>query len=454
MILDTEIFRNKPGIYKITNLTNGKIYIGQSIRVRGRIREHIGNRKGQLITSAIKKYGKENFKFEVLIYCEKEFLDNLEIYFIKENNCLVPNGYNIQRGGQNNIHIKKSRKTNTWLNKNLPKETRNKMAESNSGENNSQSKEVEDITGRIWKCLRDCAKELDVRLSALSSMLNSNPTYLPHLHYLDLHFVMNRPENYEYKTMEEIEHLKIPKKVMIYKKPKSERKPNSKERRIISADGKVWNSVSDCAREFNLPVASLSRMLKGFRSHVEEIRHLGLRYENPEYMKKEMVKPRKPKQQKRTVRRSIIDNTGRIYKSIRECAKIYNVPENHLGYCLNGKEPMYKKLEHLELRFIETYYKPKDWKSPESKASKTKGIPRSKETRTKLSIKMSGDNNPKCIKIIDKNRKIYNSIKSASKELNISNYTLGQMLLGHKEFPDELKELELKYLENSLDNSN
>ena len=57
----------------------------------------------------------------------------------------------------------------------------------------------------------------------LSQMLNSRPTLLPHLHYLDLHFVANRPENYEYKTMEEIEHLKVPRKVMVYKKSKEEK---------------------------------------------------------------------------------------------------------------------------------------------------------------------------------------------------------------------------------------
>lgn len=83
------------GIYKITNKVNGKIYIGQSIHIEKRWQEHCqpSNNKS-LIAKAIKKYGKENFLFEVIEQCTKEELLEKEEYYIKMYNSVVPNGYN------------------------------------------------------------------------------------------------------------------------------------------------------------------------------------------------------------------------------------------------------------------------------------------------------------------------------------------------------------------------
>jgi group I intron endonuclease len=93
-------FKNIPGIYKITNLINGKVYIGQSVKLLSRISEHKRANGGQIISKAIGKYGVENFKFEVLKYCDKDNLDYLEIKYITENNSIVPNGYNVCVGGK------------------------------------------------------------------------------------------------------------------------------------------------------------------------------------------------------------------------------------------------------------------------------------------------------------------------------------------------------------------
>ena len=84
------------GIYKIQNLTNGKVYIGQSIHIERRWAEHCQPSADSLIANAIKKYGKENFSFQVLQECSVEKLDELENYYIKENNSVTPNGYNVE----------------------------------------------------------------------------------------------------------------------------------------------------------------------------------------------------------------------------------------------------------------------------------------------------------------------------------------------------------------------
>ena len=95
------------GIYKIENLINQKIYIGQSIDIKERYKQHIykafnKNEAGynQIIHLAFRKYGIENFKLEVLEECALEELDEKEQYWITKLNTITPNGYNILPGGQ------------------------------------------------------------------------------------------------------------------------------------------------------------------------------------------------------------------------------------------------------------------------------------------------------------------------------------------------------------------
>lgn len=83
------------GIYKIENLINGKIYIGQSIHIEKRWIEHCKQSSHSLIGEAIKKYGKENFSFQIIEECSVDQLDEMEEKYIINYNSLVPNGYNI-----------------------------------------------------------------------------------------------------------------------------------------------------------------------------------------------------------------------------------------------------------------------------------------------------------------------------------------------------------------------
>ena len=62
------------GIYKITNLINGKCYVGQSIHIEKRWRDHISTAKNKNrgveytypMYNSFRKHGTENFKFEIL----------------------------------------------------------------------------------------------------------------------------------------------------------------------------------------------------------------------------------------------------------------------------------------------------------------------------------------------------------------------------------------------------
>lgn len=91
------------GIYKITNQLNGKVYIGQSINIEHRWKEHIQEAKNGIrnyaLYNAMRKYGIENFSFEIIEECSEKELDEKEVYYIKEYNSYY-DGYNSTLGGQ------------------------------------------------------------------------------------------------------------------------------------------------------------------------------------------------------------------------------------------------------------------------------------------------------------------------------------------------------------------
>ena len=66
----------KTGVYKITNLVNGKVYIGASKNIERRWSAH---RRGlTAIADDLKTFGLENFKFEVLLECPEDMLAQWE----------------------------------------------------------------------------------------------------------------------------------------------------------------------------------------------------------------------------------------------------------------------------------------------------------------------------------------------------------------------------------------
>ena len=115
-------------IYKITNLTTDKIYVGQAVshilnhkkyrpygregRFRCHISEAFSTKKNQshYLNNAIRKYGVEDFVVELIECCEIKDADERETHYIKEFNSLFPNGYNLKNGGNVFTHSDESKK--------------------------------------------------------------------------------------------------------------------------------------------------------------------------------------------------------------------------------------------------------------------------------------------------------------------------------------------------------
>ena len=91
----------KTGIYKITNNINNKCYIGRAININRRWTVHkrraiIPNKEyDKYLYRAFRKYGIENFSFEVLEECSKEELDEKEKQYILQYHSYIDTyGYN------------------------------------------------------------------------------------------------------------------------------------------------------------------------------------------------------------------------------------------------------------------------------------------------------------------------------------------------------------------------
>ena len=108
-------------VYLTTNVITNKKYIGQHSSSTF-TEDYKGS--GRYLCNAINKYGKENFKVELLEWCDtQEELNEREIYWINKYNAVESNEfYNLAKGGEG---IKKGSK--------LSKETRKRISNGHKG---------------------------------------------------------------------------------------------------------------------------------------------------------------------------------------------------------------------------------------------------------------------------------------------------------------------------------
>ena len=115
------------GIYMIQNLVNFKIYIGQSLNIEDRWRQHRSELRGndhdnKHLQRAWNKYKEDNFEFTIICECDESQLNTKEIDYIAKLKTYDRDfGYNKTYGGEG------GRPT---------EETKRKQSEAQKGENN------------------------------------------------------------------------------------------------------------------------------------------------------------------------------------------------------------------------------------------------------------------------------------------------------------------------------
>ena len=186
------------GIYKITSPSN-KIYIGQSKNIEKRKYKYsILDCKSQIkLYRSLLKYGFENHKFEIIEECKIEELNIKERYYQDLHN-VVNKGLNCQLQNENgkscslseetklkislnhSKHFKNRKHTEEAKYKNKIKhigkkhseETKLKMSKNRKGVKSKFSKKVICTDSlKIWECISDCAKDLNLQISTLCRYL-------------------------------------------------------------------------------------------------------------------------------------------------------------------------------------------------------------------------------------------------------------------------------------------
>jgi excinuclease UvrABC nuclease subunit len=119
--------KEERGVYIITNLVNGMVYVGETINIKDRFKKYKYSKHGTtLIYKDITELGIDKFRFEVEYFpnfTDEDLLD-LEEALIKRFDCLYPNGYNKCKKGNDHTDVLHT------------ENSRNKMSISRSGSKN------------------------------------------------------------------------------------------------------------------------------------------------------------------------------------------------------------------------------------------------------------------------------------------------------------------------------
>ena len=132
------------GIYQIRNIVTNVCYTGQSMRLKIRPREHWqelknNKHKNSHLQNSYNKHGRDNFVFEILIYCAPDDMIHYEqlFYDIDKARGL---SYNIRESVDSNKgfhHSDETKKMLSYISKNMSNETRERIRKTSTGRTHS-----------------------------------------------------------------------------------------------------------------------------------------------------------------------------------------------------------------------------------------------------------------------------------------------------------------------------
>lgn len=157
-------------VYITTNLITNKKYVGDH-STNDITDTYLGS--GRHLKSSIKKYGRKNFKREILEFCESKIdAFNLQEKYINEYDTLSPNGYNISKKGGSCSAKEYSKETIQRKKKfRHTTEAKKKISEGNKGTKQSNAHIKKRISPHIG------AKRSNTTKANISAALKGKPTW-------------------------------------------------------------------------------------------------------------------------------------------------------------------------------------------------------------------------------------------------------------------------------------
>ena len=159
------------GIYKFTS-PSGKCYIGQSIKIERRLVEHrsVAQYKNPKFYNAVRKYGFDNLKFEIIEECDYDNLNDREIYWIVHFDSFR-NGYNATSGGEGG-YIRS-------------KETIEKMRNAMLGVYKGNQNIPFYVDEKLYSSIGEASKDLNIPAKTIHNRLNSKNIKYSNYRYQD-----------------------------------------------------------------------------------------------------------------------------------------------------------------------------------------------------------------------------------------------------------------------------
>ena len=344
------------GIYKITNLINGKIYIGQALDIYRRWGKHKGNAFNKNsreydypIYRAIRKYGLENFSFEIIEECSVEELDEKEIYYIKKyNSCTLwknSHGYNQTIGGNGTkgvtpksaykvfcedkvfetvtkcaeYYVINSGTMKGWVSGNdkMPQEWYNKglRREDKTMEDYEIAKKIGKrkiiCVGIEFESIKECADYYKISRTVVEKWLSKKLDIPQNFYDMQLHYSDTEFEECNYQVQKG--------------RKKGRDNYNSK---VVICEGKEFGSASECANYYKIKIGTMNSWLNHKNKMPKIFYDRGLHYADEPMESYEY-----------TTKTKMIICDGKIFDSITDCANYYKIKIFTMSKWLIGKNP-------------------------------------------------------------------------------------------------------------------
>ena len=383
------------GIYKITNKVNGKCYIGQAQDVYIRWNNHRScafNKNAQnynlILYRAFRKYGLDNFKFEIIEKCSLDELNEKEMYYINYYNSYIgndnSNGYNMTIGGDGVRGHKMSNESKLKMIKNRKGK--------NTGKDNKSSRAVV-CNNKYFNSITECAEYYNENYYSMRDWLNGYNNIPKKYYDLRLHYADKEFERHNYI----IQHSTLGEN-------------NFKSKSVI-CEGIEFANVRECSEYYNINETTLYEWLSHINNMPKEWFDKGLHYKD-ETMNSYIIQKGSLKGKDNPCSKKIICE-GKEYGSVRDCSEYYGVVMSTMTQWLNHNNKMPKKFYDMGLHY-------KDEPMENYEVSKK-------------------------YKLVICDNKIFNSIKECATYYDITPSTMQRWLNGKNKIPQKFINLGLKY---------
>ena len=278
--MDKDILNKSCVIYMITNKINLMHYIGKTQqKLKIRMWAH-KNHNEYYLGRAVKKYGWENFKIEILEECTNvDELNEREIFWIKHFNTKIPNGYNLTDGGEGTSGRICSEESRKLRSKNNPRKRAVRCLD----------------TGEIFESAVEAAGHFNILPSTICSVCKGK-------------VIRSGGMKFEYldQPLSEENRLK-------------ERKRPSAIKICCVTTKEIFNSIAEAAKNFGIPDTNINAVCHGKCRHAK-----GYVFE---FLDEKLRSAAEIRRQKLAVNKKAVKCIEKeiIYESIAKAAKAFNV---------------------------------------------------------------------------------------------------------------------------------